>query len=142
MMKRIAIIAWIAFWLLPGFLYGTPHKHWYKDKLQIAGVTFMGAVIAADATSTATRRPGLVESNRILGPNPSNRSVALFSLGYFSIQTGLYIWCHRITHHVPLADGSGYVEDTKKWKFIGYVGVPLTVGIINGHNTVRNYELK
>jgi len=119
-----------------------PRKHWFTDPKWWAGEAAIAAAIVADSHSTASRPPGAVESNWLLGRNPSNRKVALVSLGYFGIQTSLHAAAWHVTHHVPLADGSGYAQDRLGYRAVGYLGVPFVVGILSGHAAARNYELK
>jgi 2-keto-3-deoxy-galactonokinase len=63
------------------------------------------------------------------------------SLLDFGIQTSLHAAAWHVTHHVPLADGSGYAQDRMGWRIVGYTAIPAEVAIINGHAAARNYQL-
>ena len=140
-MKIILAVLTLAF-LVP-MASAAPRKHWYKDPKWWVGEAVIGAAIAADAHSTASRPPGVTEQNSVFfGSNPSNGRVAGISLLNFGIQTALHAGAWHFTHHVPLADGSGYDQDRLGWRIVGYVGVPASVAIISGHNAARNYQLR
>lgn len=128
--------------LLPVTAEAKP-KHWFTDPKWWVGTALMGAAIAADAHSTSRGvGMGLREENWALGPKPSNARIAGISLGYFGIQTALHAGAWHFTHHVPLADSSGYDEDRLGWRILGYTALPATVLAINGHSAAKNYRLE
>ena len=120
---------------------GLPRKHWYKDPKWWAGEVVITASIAADGWTTAHRPSGIVESNKFLGTNPSDKKVAGVSLLSFGIQTTLHASAWHVTHHVPLADGSGYDQDRLGWRTFGYVGIPGEVALLYGHTAIKNQQL-
>jgi hypothetical protein len=121
---------------------GAPRKHWYTDPKWWAGEGVIVASIWADGKTTAMRPAGITEANGLfLGTNPSDKKIAGISLLDFGIQTTLHAGAWHFTHHVPLADGSGYTQDRLGWRIVGYTGVPTSVALIAGRNAVKNYQL-
>lgn len=133
-----------------------PHKHWFTDPKWWVGEAVICAALAADAHSTVSRPAYLQESNPFLGSNPSTQKVVGISLLQFGIQTSLHAAAWHVTHHVPLMDScqvdphtdqatyhcSEFGQDRLGWRTLGYLGIPATVAIINGHAAARNYEIK
>lgn len=120
---------------------GLPRSHWYKDPKWWTGEAVITASILADGYTTSQRPKGIVEGNGLLGANPSTGKLVGVNLASFGIQTTLHAAAWHITHHVPLADGTGYTQDRLGWRIIGYTGVPTTVALINGRNAIKNYQL-
>lgn len=131
-MKIKLVLSLVTSLAISGSLSAAPRKHWYKDPKWWAGEAIVAAAIAADAHSTATRPPGVTESNWILGRNPSNGKVVGISLLNFSIQSTL----HAAAWHVERE------ETNKYWNFVKYAGIPTEVAVISGHAAARNYQLK
>jgi hypothetical protein len=120
---------------------GAPRKHWYKDPKWWIGEGVITASIFADGYTTAHRPAGIQEGNHFLGTNPSTRKVAGFCLLDFGIQTSLHAGAWHFTHHIPLTDGSGYVQDALGWRIVGYTGVPAGTFAVSGVQAVKNYQL-
>jgi len=120
---------------------GLPRKHFFSDPKWWIGESVVIVSHAADAYTTTQRPHGIIEGNNFIGINPSNKKVALVSLTAFSIQTTLHAGAWHVTHHVPLADGTGYDQDHLGWRIVGYTGIPVTVALINGRQAIKNYQL-
>lgn len=75
-------------------------KHFYTDKKWWIGVAVIGAANALDALSTCQSAGRGIETNPILGPNPSCKNVAGLTIGGFVIESGF----HALSWHCQQDD--------------------------------------
>lgn len=143
--------------LLCSSLSAEPRKHWYKDPKWWVGEVVILAALTADCHSTAyVRGPGIVETNRLLGPNPSNRRIVLYGLSGAALQTTLHASAWHVIHHEPIKSscqewyGSGhkvtrcteYGQDNWFWRDLAYTSVPTVMVLTSGRSAARNYQLQ
>ena len=110
--------------------------HWYKDWLWWVGEATIAAIEATDAHSTILARdgcPGCVETNRFIGPHPSNRGVIVSASVGFGIESLLHFasWqtCPDPNH------------EFRSWRIACDMLIPGTGAAIVGHSIAHNYHL-
>lgn len=96
-------------WVVPRL-----HDHWYTSKSFYGGVGIIGGVILFDALSTSTHYP-YIETNKFLGPHPSDRKFAAVAGIEFGALTSLHAAAWHFSHQDP----------SKVWRTIGTVAIPF-----------------
>jgi hypothetical protein len=116
------------------WLTANPPKPFYKSKQFWVGVAVIGASVAADSASTSHGQhyPGIVETNPLLGPHPSDAKIAGLGAGGFATYFGLHLASYQLSRKDP----------SKEWRFIGRWGVPASAASVHVPLAVHNYELR
>lgn len=105
-------------------------RHWYKSKQWWAGEAMMTAAIVADAVTTAHRCHGCTERNPLIGSNPDNRTIALFSSANFGVQSVLHIWSFNLGKNDP----------NKYWRAASLWGQPLPIAALEFNTAYNNSQ--
>ena len=113
------------------WLKAHPAKRWYKSKQWWAGEALMVGAIAGDARTTSHRCAGCVESNPILGGNPSAKAVYGLAAVNLTVQTTLHWWSYNLGKNDPSA----------AWRAVSLWGQPVAIGAIGGYFTYNNSQM-
>jgi hypothetical protein len=109
--------------------------HWYTSKSWWAGTGIILLTNALDAFSTTSRvtpyYPYNIESNKLLGPHPSNGRVAAIT----GLESGFLVSLHGAAWHYSHQDPS------EPWRIVGAWSVPSVVASAHISAAVHNFHV-